>query len=379
MKIKKNGGHIVHTPLSFAFQMLELGGSYIQKYNTIKKEYVPDRTITPYMLKPKLSITDPDGGIPAGEYTSYLVNVVWDVTSYLNNRSTKLTNGTDYRIDSSTHAIIIMRNTVVDETIHISFTADYLDKTRNQTYQFAWDKDMTTISESEYKTSLEFDQPAKVNLSPFKNRGQFSLNAQLKNGDENLDDKLCTYNWEFLDNETKTWKAISDENLWYVSGQSTKVLTVDQDFIQKAIIRITAYPKAEATQQHTKTVMLRRFYGQYDPETYFVDGKYIFPDTTHITIGAKVTNRQGNIAKATRYFDMEIFYRKNSSSDWESIGYGDSATILRDAKAEDHQTGLLCRELSALLPLTLDDGRVLCDNEGNPIVAQVPTSEREVD
>ena len=67
MKIKKNGGHIVHAPLSFAFQMLELGGSYIQKYNTIKKEYVPDRTITPYMLKPRLSITDPDGVITSIE------------------------------------------------------------------------------------------------------------------------------------------------------------------------------------------------------------------------------------------------------------------------------------------------------------------------
>ncbi len=380
MKIKSTGGHLVNAALSFSFQIVKLGGSYIQKYNTIKNEYVPDRVIAPYVLKPSLFITDPDGKIPTGEYSTFMVNVLWTLTSYVGTKATKLVAGADYSIDASTHAISIYRNTAINEIIHVDFSGDYLDKIRNKVWNFSWNQDLSTIAEAEWKTVLVVDTPSKLNLSPFKNRGIFTINSVLKNGDEELDESICTYLWQKFNTAAKQWVEIDDEeDFWYVSGKNSKTIAINQDYVQRIQLRLTAYANDNESQQHTRTFLLRRFYGMYDTDTFFANGKYLFPDTTEITIGAKVTNRSGDIAKPTRYFDIELFYRWTSTSNWQSIGYGEEVTFMRDSQATDHQSGVLVRELSAFMPIELPNGSILCNENGIPIVAQFPVSSREVE
>ena len=80
MRLKSTGGRVVHDPLSFSFQMLELGGSPSQKYDVVSASYVPNRELTPYQLRPQLMISDPEHVIAAGDYASYMVNVVWSLT-----------------------------------------------------------------------------------------------------------------------------------------------------------------------------------------------------------------------------------------------------------------------------------------------------------
>ncbi len=375
--MQTNGGYTVHSPLSFLFQMLELGGSYIQKFNTISGEYSPDRNITPYLLKPSLVITDPDGILPTGDYAAYLVNVSWTVTSVIDGVSEKLTTG--FTVDSSTHALTISRNVAVNELMRVVFSADYLDKTRSRTSHFTWSKDITTQSETEYNLSLELDCPSKLNLSPFKYRETVPITATLKNGDEELSESLCTYVWKKFDEDSSTWVDIDDDDLWYVSGKNTKMLTVQQDYLQHVIVKVTAYPTENSDLSKSKTVLLRRWYGNCSPEVDFALGKYITPDTTDIVIDVTVTNRQGVITDPQNYFSIEIFYKENNESDFVSVGYGPEVRFARDSAADDHQCGHLTRELSAFMPLELPDGSLLTDEDGNLLVAQFPTSEREVD
>lgn len=379
MKIKKTGGRIVHSPLSFSFQMLELGGSYVQKFSALTGEYIPDRTEFPYLLKPQLVITDPDGITPTGEYTSYLKNVLWNLVLYYGNTSTRLVEGVDYTVNTSTHALSLEKNVGVEEVLHIEFTADYLDKTRGETTQFTWKHDLTTISENEYKINLVIDQPSKINLSPFKYRDVIAVNATLQNGDAAVDDAKCTYLWEVFNAADRRWEAISDDELWYVSGKNTKTLTVKQNFIQHLVVRITAYLNDDRSQQGSEAILLRRWYGQYEPEAFFSTGKYVFVDTRNIVVGAKVTNRQGLVAGATRYFDIELFYRKSASDEWKSIGYGEEVILPRDSQIVDHQVGVICRELSAYVPIELPDGSLLTDEDGEVFIGQYPTSNREVE
>ena len=80
MRLKSTGGRVVHDPLSFSFQMLELGGSPSQKYDVVSASYVPNRELTPYQLRPQLMISDPEHVIAAGDYASYMVDVVWSLT-----------------------------------------------------------------------------------------------------------------------------------------------------------------------------------------------------------------------------------------------------------------------------------------------------------
>lgn len=379
MKIKKNGGRIVHSPLSFSFQMLELGGSFVQKFSTLTGEYVPDRTEFPYLLKPQLYITDPDGITPTGEYTSYLRNVIWTLTSYFGSQATRLVAGVDYTVNASTHALRLERNVNVEEILHIEFVADYLDKTRNETTQFKWHKDLTTISEDEYKLSLVLDHPSKVDLSPLKFRALIPITAQLKNGADDVSDAKCSYLWQIFNKTTSQWETIDDDELWYQSGKNSKTLVVKQDFLQHVVLRVSASINDDNTQQKNQSLLLRRWYGQYEPESFFATGKYIFLDTQQIVLGAKVTNRQGIIANPTRYFDMELFYRKSETDEWNSIGYGEEVIVPRDSQTANHQVGLLCRELSAFVPLELPDGSLLTTEDDKLYVAQFPVSTREVE
>ena len=61
MKIRKHSGHVVYSPLSYVFQILEMGGSALQKYDATTSSYIPNRQATPLVLQPSLIVSDPDG------------------------------------------------------------------------------------------------------------------------------------------------------------------------------------------------------------------------------------------------------------------------------------------------------------------------------
>ncbi len=376
MKIRKTQGRLVHSPLSYAFQMLELGGSYIQKYNTVEQAYVPDRTLTPYLLKPQLTLSDPDGLIPTGDYTSRLVNVIWTLKSYAGETVSTLVAGTDYTVNSDTHALAFSKNILPDNLVHVSFKADYTDTRRTEVQHFTWEKDLTTIGEATWNPSLRIDVPSKMDLSPFKNRGQFAINAQLANGDTDLSDDQCVYQWQKFDGEA--WVDIEDSDLWYVDGKDTQSITIDQDYLQRATLRCLAYAKDNADNKLTATTLLRRWYGQWDERIDLTQGRYVFANDTAPVVGhATVTNRQGDIANPERYFEIEIFVARKYTG-WESVGYGVDASVQRtDLPDADPKFGVLVREWSAFVPIEMPDGSWLAGDDGEIIVAQFPTSERE--
>lgn len=377
MKIRKQTGYVVHAPLSYAFEVKELGGSYIQKYDTISGAFIPSRELTPYLLQPCLTITDPDGNIPAGEYTSRLVNVRWVVRGWLQGVAETLAEGTDYTIDSNTHALTFSHNVAVDELVHIEFCADYVNNARGEAQSFKWSKDLATVGEAQWNVSLTVDVPSKVDLSPFKNRGQFNIFAQLFNGDGELSDSACVYQWQRF-NGTQWVDIDGEEDAFYVAGKNAKGITIDQDYLQHEILRIVAYPVDKPSEQRSATMLLRRWYGQWEESIDLMQGKYVFTSDTIASGEVKVMNRQGNIASPQRYFEIEIFFA-HGNSQWQSVAYGTKATVQRsDMAQKEPKFGVLCRELSAFQPIELPDGSVLTDEGNAVLMAQFPTSDREV-
>jgi hypothetical protein len=378
MRLKSTGGKVVHAPLSFAFNMLELGGSYIQKYNTVFGTYEPNRSVAPYMLKPQLVISDPENNIPSGDYASFLTNVLWTLTIYKNGIGSKLTKGTDYTVDT-TNALTFSKNVSTDEIVTVDFGADYLNKTRGEVSHFTWSRSISTMAETEMNINITVKASSKINFSPFKKFGQFPIEAVLKNGDTELDTSQCTFHWQVFDDTTKKWIDIQDEELWYVSGKDTSTLVVDQDYLQHEIIRVTAFPVADKDKQDSEALLLRRRYGQWEDTPQFAYAKFIMKDMQQALAKVKVTNRQGDIQDPTLYFDIEILYRESPSASWKSIAYGTEAFIQRDQMTTNHEVGDICREKTAYLPIELQDGSILVDETGLPLVAQFPISEREVE
>lgn len=377
MRLKSTGGRVIHDPLSFSFQMIELGGSHTQKYDVVSASYVPNRMLTPYMLRPQLMISDPEHVIADGDYASFLVNVCWSLMLTKGNVSRKLVLGNDYTIDSL-NALSFARNVATDEVVTVSFDADYYDKTRGTSTHFAWHKSITTQEETSVNIQLDLKAPPKLNFSPFKKLGKFPIEAVLSNGSEPVADDKCVYLWEWFDDKANQWTEIADDDaLWYVEGKNSGTITVDQDFVQKVLLRVTAYAKAFPEQQHSACVLLRRWYGQWTDKPEFAYAKFVTRNTRQAQVLVNVTNRQGNITDPQQFFDIELFYRSAPNAEWLSLGNSTTAFIEREQMTADHEVGDICRELSAFIPITTPDNAIITTPDGRPIVGQFPTSDKE--
>lgn len=371
---RESQGRLVFRPLKTRFQMVEYRASYIQKYDAVQGEYLPDRTLTPSVLIPQLQINDPNG-LQTGDHSLDLVNVTWTVVGRFN--GVAWVSGTDYIVDPTTHQLTIQANLDPDYTGKVTFHGEYLDMKRGEVHKFDWDHDITCVTYADYRVQMHMEQ-SKVNLMPWKNRGDFSLTAQLFNGETPAPDADCVYLWTVWDGTAFRLIGQDHPDLWCVTGKNSKTITVSQDYIQNVLLCCSGYLKSAPSQIRTATVLLRRWYGQYDDDLIWLSGKYILPDTPHAEAEVVVTRRQGVVANIMQYFDVEILYN-NGSGDWQHICHGNRGMVPRDMFPVDttmqHRFGWILREKSALLPLK-------CGNKyftigGKIAVGQFPTTARE--
>ena len=376
--IRENEGKIVHKNPSYIFQILEKGGGYIQKYDAVEGEYQPDRSLTPYVLEPILHINDPSGVLPVGDYTRDMVNVRWTVQGRYNGEAWKL--GTDYTVNPETHVLTVTGNLDVDYTGHISFHADWLNPNSGRVQYFDWERDITCSATAGGILRLAMPGGTKFRLLPWRNRGQFAIPSQLYRGGAPLSDDQAVYVWRVWDGSA--FRTIQPDDsvtdLWYKSGKDTKQIVVDQNYIQDVLLQVQAHVKGDAETVRSMTVLLRRWYGQYDDRLDFLTGKYIFPDTTRAEAEVVVTNTHGDIANPEHYFDIEIFYTVMGGA-MQHVAHGPRGEVTRSQMPVDptmrHSFGWMIREKTALIPL-LCKGKYLAIG-GKVAVAQFPSTPRD--
>lgn|SRR5574344_53887 len=360
-------GYLFFDPLSATFNIIELGGSKIQKYDVSIDSYLPDRTITPYVLRPQLTITDPNGIIANGDYSKKLVNIKWFIDDV------QLISGSGGITIAADGTLTIAANTNVLTTKKLSMTCQFVDTRRNDVMTFAWDTSLSCTATQEHDISLVVDKDKKLLLSPYKG-DTTTISAQLYNGRHTLGDDVCSYTWQIYDTD---WRDISSGNIndfFYISGQGTKSLTLKNDYIQRIIIRCVAVCRSYPSEQKTYVIQLRRYYGIYSEYTDITSGAFISASTLWITLAAGVTNRQGDISDPCRFFDIGIFWRNNNTEKWRLINYGTAAVLSRKEIPDDYsvepQFASEVKELTAFQILTIDGNNVLID--GKPLLIQIP-------
>ena len=384
MKIKKNTGHVVFSPLTYLFQILEMGGSAMQKYDATTSSFIPNRKITPLVLQPSLIISDPDGVISTADYVKHMTNVTWNVFTFLGGGEAGLLpsepgGNVNYTVNNETKAITIYRNVSAGSVLRVRFRGLYTDTRRGEVQEFTWECNLGCEAQTDMNVTLDAGRWShNVHLLPMKHWGQFSIPVQLRNGKDAIPDARCAYRWQWWNETTRTWSEDFSEQPWCVDGARTKEIRVDQDFIQNLVLRVKATAFGNnATTQYWST-RLRRWYGQFDYDVEFLRGKYIFHDSDTVVLNAWVATAKGLIAGPCRYFDIELFFSVGAGG-FESVGYGEEAVVRRgDLQSGQPRAGVLVRELSAMRAIALNDGTLLCDDNGKPIFAQFPTKTREV-
>ena len=372
---RESQGKMGFQPLVFSFQMVELRASYVQKYDAVQAEYLPDRTLTPCVLTPKLSVVDEDG-IATGDKTTEIVNVTWTVNGRFN--GVNWVNGTDYVIDPTTHQLTIQANMDPGYMGKVSFYGEYLDERRGEVHKFRWERTMTCETYADYNVQIRMEQ-SKISLSPWKNRGTFGITAQLYNSDAPAPDADCSYQWFVWDNNVFRPVGMYYPDLWCDGGANTKTIRVKQAYIQNILLCCQAYLRDAPDKVRSATVRVRRWYGQYDDDLVWLSGKYIFPDTTNAEAEVQVTRRNGIIANPLQYFDIEILYNNGSGDWWQHVCHENRGMVPRSMFPVDstmqHRFGWILREKSALLPML--NGNKYFTINGRVAVGQFPTTPRE--
>lgn len=374
--LKEKQGNVVYKPLDFEFQVLELGGSCTQKYDAVQGDYLPDRTLTPFVLQPRLLVKDPHGQLN-GDQTTKMVNVTWTVDS--KTAGTAWQRGTHYQIDSDTHQLTIEENTDPGYMGELSFYGEFLDQRRGEVHKFRWKKTLACASYADNRLSLHIEQ-SKISLSPWKNRGLFTVPVQLFNGENPAADNDCIYKWWVWDEDNEVFDQVglNSPELWYVAGKDSKQITLNQDYVQHLLLSCTARLKSGQSKVLTATVLVRRWYGQYDDDLVWLSGKYIFPDTPNAEAEVVVTRRTGVVNNPLSYFDIEILYN-NGLGGWQHVCHGARGMVPRSMFPIDstvkHRFGWILREKTALIPIT-SNGKYFTLG-GKVLVGSFPTTARE--
>lgn len=390
MKLKEKEGHKLYNPISYGFTMVPSGGSPSQTYNTLKKVYNPNRTITPFMEKPKLTINDPDGVYPAGDYTTKLVNVKWTVKKFINHvlqsipagvlsEDKKTTDYGDYIVNNEDYSLIYKSNIPIGTIVMLSFHGEFLDtrRTPNEVQTFEWSDSLTTEMENPQNVIITFDNcDSKTNLSPFKNRGKFPITVNVCNGPTKLSNDICSFEWLYAYATDTDWKSVVDdagELPWLVNGEDSNTIIIDQNYLNKVRLRCAVSIIDIPDVHYSPVTLLRRWYGQYEEQFDFVSGKNVTVDTLRSKVQITVSNRQGLVGNVCQFFDVSIYY-PDKYGILRCISHTTTATVEKsDIQEDDHKFSYAVRELSAMKALSLDNGKVLCDQDGRVLFAQFPT------
>ena len=335
------------------------------------------------MLKPQLIISDPDGTIATSDYVAQMVNVTWTLTLVSGGICSVLPAASEsehnYTVDAVTKRLTLYRNTQPQEVVKIAFHGEYIDPRRNEVFKFDWEKDCVTETQTDLNITLDAGKwRGKVRLVPMRHWGQFGIPVQLRNGPDDIPDERASYQWQWWNTETRAFSEDFSEQPWLVSGEQTKEIIVDQDYIQDVTLRVKAVAYGNANTAKYFVTRLKRWYGQFDYDIEFLRGKYIFHDTTTVVLNAWVANAKGIISNPCRFFDMELFFA-SGNGEFESVGYGEEAVINKGGlQSGQPQAGILCRELSAYRALCDDSGKPVTMDNGTVIFIQIPTKSREV-
>lgn len=376
--MKKAVGHVLYNPLSYVFEMVELGGSHSQVYDSLTQEFEPDRMITPYVLQPRLIVQDPDGVIHSGDVTSFMVNVKWSMHFSTEGVETDVdldVDGSMASVDEKNgYKLTFYMNSHPSVALKLKFYGEYLDTKRNEVQVFKWEKDIISETQLQYDFKLFLDTPNKTLLSPFRMREKISVTARLMNGDQDVT-TLSRFRWywwtngKFVNLDGIENSEDADYYPLWLNFVSFSTLHVLQSRIQDVII------KCEATlngQSVSKVFRMRRWYGQWEEHLDMLTGQFVLPGQTRAVALVSVSNRKEELEDPTHLFDIEIFHSEDGK-DWTSIT-NNNYYILDSPNLpnEPHQFGCVVREKTADIALVLPDGRPLVCPDGSYLVVNVP-------
>ncbi len=383
MKKTKRIG-IVYDPLNISTTMVVRGGSLTQTHCAETGEYIPDRSLTPLVIRPEVYVNDPNGIMANGKVA--LTGILWyeipqdmvgQITdsSYLTGELSRylITNQTDGYSVAQDGTLTVTKNIPYLEPKVLVFTASYPDTRSGKILRIQATATLSTLSLTE-AASLTLDKPASFVFNPISDSGVRSIKATFLLGGKAPDASRCKLAyWWYKTTDGAETLVDPEEDLFYVSGQGTDTLTIDPRYVDgqiKLACKVEyALPGDELPAEPTsdclvdETTVVRR-YAEYDFEHYVHGGVEVSPGAVSVKNECVITSGRQVIENPSRFFSIRWSIRRAVyDAEWMVLGYGDSIMIPAEEFANASDVALEVDELDPLGAFIDGDTMICDDNE----------------
>lgn len=377
--------NVIHTPLNLSKSLVVQGGSLTQIHCAETDEYIPDRSITPLVILPRVYVQDPDGILPPG--LAALSGVAWyalpeDVAasvpdgSYIVNELsqyliTGATPGYHVQVDGS---LRVEANIQYPTRTVLVFTGNIPDARSGRTVKVQESVLLSTTSIA-LPATLSLDKPASWRFNPVEDTGIRTIKASLMLGGKAPDPNHCSVAfWWYKASGNSVVLLDPDEDLFYESGQGTDTLVIDPAYLEEERIICKAeyaldgasLPVSPTANCLTAETVIGRRYPAYDFENYVHGGVEVAPNASHVKNECVVTIGQKVIDNPSRFFTV-IWSIKEPvyGAEWRILGYGDSIMIPKSEISGGADVGLEVEELAPMGAMSDNGTDSLTDDEGN--------------
>ena len=379
-KTKRIG--IVYNPLNISTMMVIRGGSLTQTHSAETGEYVPDRSLTPLVIRPVVCVNDPDGIVGNGEVS--LTGILW--YEIPQNMLTQIQDGTyvtgelsRYLITAGTDGYSVAEDGTLTVTKNIAyldpkvlvFTASYPDARSGKVLRIQATATLSTLSLAEAAT-LTLDKPASFVYNPITDTGVRTIKATLLLGGGLPDTGRCKVSyWWYKTIDGVETLIDPDDDLFYESGQNTDTLTVDPRYIDGKLKisckveyalpeeSLPASPTSDCLEAETMVV---RRYPDYEIEHFVHGGVEVSPNAENVKNECVVTIGRKVLENPSKYFSIRwLIKRAVYGAEWRVLGYGERIMI----PAEEFENASdVALEVDGFDPLGAfcDEDTAICDN-----------------
>lgn len=375
--------YVQYDPLNVTKSLREVGGTVKQVYYADSHTYVPNRELTPLVLQPVIVITDPNNILSGGDKAGQLASSAWYAGGISEaNRITALqlpeNTGEPYVLGSN--ASLVVRKNVSRETpVTLFFKGEFYDSRRGSNVSVSMSILLSTTSNSESMPSptLVLSKPAGWTYNPLKGTGNQTVSAQLYQSGSAIADSHARYWWYVIENNRERLIGSSNTDFFYVSGQDTKTLSLNPEYMKNVMIRCKAQyygdtkPTAPGiTAVTAETSFVRKYPASLHGKVNVRTGEIIAPHTDRIKLEGKINIYGGEIVNPEKYFFIR--WHRNTmtpgSQDTE-IGHGAALTIGRSVAGIDSsqvpRVSFTAEEHNEYQAFTDKSGNLLTDKNNN--------------
>lgn len=224
-------------PLMITRHYEVIGSALTQVYKAVEMAYEPNRAITPTVVLPIVTVTDPDGVYPNGLANRSLGNIKWYVEGVDITTTVDYANGL-YSIDNSDSqargALTISKNIPAESLALLSFRAVLPDTRRGINIDIAIDDILlSTQAVSSDKYTVEIDKPIEYIYNPLVAGHLITFSSIAYRGADVIPNSTAGITFSLLKKVGGTFLAITSSNAPECSVISAGVYQIDMRLVGK--------------------------------------------------------------------------------------------------------------------------------------------------